>query len=257
MDYQMNIESVNKQSQKRAGVVFWGGLWVAIGAFGVVITSVLYAIAPALAVLPIAQVPIEEALRASIAGQQWMIAAGSVGIFADVILAAGAFVLMVYRKPGRSSIESSGWAWLAITNLIFVVVDALVSRVLGQVAMPGGAEGAFTGFKYLSDILFILGTATFGIGSVSVLWNEVRASLSLLYRVLCSIGIVVGGIGFVSAMSYFAGVNLALLIGLSIGAGSLIFTIVGIQIARTALLAMHRGAQTPDISSHSGTDEVS
>ncbi|MBE3559686.1 MAG: hypothetical protein IMW89_10725 [Ktedonobacteraceae bacterium] len=232
-------DQVSFESDSRAALaVFWGGLWVAIGAFGVVITSVLYAISPALAVLPIANVPLAEARQAAVAGQQWMLAAGSVGLFADVALATGAFLLMVYRRPGGSGSETPGWAWLAITNLIFVVVDALVSQVLAPVAASGGPEGAFSGFKHLSDILFIIGTITFGIGSISVLWSEVRSGSPVVPRVIGFIGIAVGGVGLVSALSYFAGINLAQFIGGTIGAGSLIFTIVGIQIARTALLTM-------------------
>lgn len=100
-----------------------------------VITSALCATAPALAVLPMANMQISEALRASVAGQQWMVAAGSVGICSDVAFATGAFVLMVYRQSNGSGIEASSWVWLAIINLIFVVVDALVSHVLGPIAV--------------------------------------------------------------------------------------------------------------------------
>jgi hypothetical protein len=233
---QGNFKGMSQQDQTRASVaIFWGGLWVALGAFGVVITSVLYAIAPAQAVLPIANVPIQNALRASVAGQPWMVAAGSVGMFADVALAAGTFVLLVYGRPSRSGLEASGWAWLAITNLIFVLVDALVSRVLGPVAASGGPEYAFSGFKHLFDVLFVIGTITFGVGSISVLWGEMRADSPVVHRAISSLGMIIGAAGFVSAVSYFAGINLAPVIGVSIGAGSLVFTVVGIQIARTAL----------------------
>ncbi len=255
MYHQTNF--VNQQDVTRASIaVFWGGLWVAIGAFGVVITSILYVTAPPLAVLPMANVNIPDALRASVAGQQWMVAAGSVGIFSDVAFATGAFVLLVYRKPNGSGIEASGWAWLAVTNLIFVVVDALVSRVLGTVAVLGGPESAFSGFKHLFDVLFVLGTVTFGVGSISILWSEVRTGSNVLYKGISSIGIVIGAVGLVSSVSYFAGMNLAFLIGGAIGAGSLIFTMVGIQIARTALLAIRRNALISNVRPRPGADEA-
>jgi hypothetical protein len=185
-----------------------------------------------------------------------MVAAGSVGIFSDVAFATGAFVLLVYRKPNGSGIEASGWAWLAVTNLIFVVVDALVSRVLGPVAVLGGPESAFSGFKHLFDVLFVLGTVTFGVGSISILWSEVRTGSNVLYKGISSIGIVIGAIGLVSSVSYFAGMNLAFLIGGAIGAGSLIFTMVGIQIARTALLAIRRNALIPNVHPKPSADEA-
>lgn len=239
---------MNKQDDTQdATAVFWGALWVTIGAFGVVITSALYAIAPALAVLPMANVLIADALRASVAGQQWMLAAGSVGIFSDVAFAAGACVLLVARRSNRSGLEASGWAWLAITNLIFVVVDALVSQVLGPVAVLGGPENAFAGFKHLFDILFVLGTVTFGAGSISVLWSETRTDSPVVSRGISGIGIVIGAVGLVSALSYFAGVNLAPVIGVSIGAGALVFTIVGIQIAWAARRAIRKKGQIPDV----------
>lgn len=239
---------MNKQDDiQDSTAVFWGALWVTIGAFGVMITSALYATAPALAVLPMAHVVISDALRASIAGQQGMLAAGSVGIFSDVAFAAGASVLLVSRRSNGSGLEASGWAWLAITNLIFVVVDALVSQVLGPVAVLGGPENAFSGFKHLFDILFVLGTVTFGVGSMSVLWSEVRTGSPVVSRGISSTGIVIGAVGLVSSLSYFAEVNLAPVIGVSIGAGALVFTIVGIQIARAARRAIRRKVQIPNV----------
>jgi hypothetical protein len=212
---------------------FWGGVWLATGAFGVVITSVLYALAPPLAVLPIANVSVPEALLASVAGQPWMAAAGGIGIFADVALATGALVLLSARRPTSTGLETSGWAWLAVTNLIFLVVDALVAHVLGPVAALGGSLPAFTGFKQLFDLLFILGTMTFGIGSMSILWGEMQATSPVVPRAVSVLGILVGVVGVVSAVGYFLGVNLAPVIGGSIGVGAVLFTILGIQIART------------------------
>jgi hypothetical protein len=257
MDHQTNFETNRSDDSRASSAVFWGGLWVAIGAFGVVITSGLYAAAPALAALPMANVLISDALRASIVGQPWMAAAGNVGIFSDVTFATGALVLLVHRKPNEGGLEASGWAWLAVTNLIFVVVDALVSHVLGPVALLGGPENAFSGFKHLFDVLFVLGTITFGMGSITILWSEVRTGSPVMPKGISSLGIVIGVVGLVSAASYFVGINLALLIGVAIGAGSLIFTVVGIGIARTALRAMRTHAQPPKAYSKPNADEVS
>ena len=244
MYHRTNFERVNNQDYIQDDIaVFWGGLWVAIGAFGVVITSVLYAASPLRAVLPLANLLIPDTIRDAVAGQQWMLAAGTVGILSDIALATGAFVLMVYRKPSGYGIEASGWAWVAISSLIFIVVDSLVSHVLGPVAALGGPQAAFSGFKRLFDVLFALGTIAYGLGGISILWSEAQASSPVVSKAISYIGIIVGAAGIVGSLGYFLGVNLALLIGGAIGASAVVFTVVGIQIARAARRALRKDVQ--------------
>ena len=114
--------------------------------------------------------------------------------------------------------------------------------MLGPVALLRGSEDVFSGFKHLFDVLFVPGTITFGVGSISILWSELRTGLSVVYKVISAVGIAIGVVGLVGSVSYFAGVNLAFLIGGAIGTGSLIFAVVGIQIARTALIAIRANA---------------
>ncbi|SRR5579885_847547 len=65
---------------------------------------------------------------------------------------------------------------------------------------------------------------------ISVLWSEMQAGSPVVYRAISTPGMIIEAAGFVSTVSYFAGMNLAPVIGATISAGSLVFTVVGIQI---------------------------
>ncbi len=225
---------MQQSSSNDSDTVFWAGVAVAVGSLGVVIASVFYGISPVAAALPIPSPAIADALNGMIAGRVTMIAAGIIGIIFDVILAAGALLLMVFRKPASSQIERAGWAFVTISVLIFVMVDSLSAGVLTQIAALDGALGAFTGFKLLFNTLFILGTIAFGLGVPAILISEMKSESPVLARPLIWIGIVTATVGFVSGLLYFANISLPQAIGLSIGGGTIIFTIYGIQIARSA-----------------------
>ncbi len=110
--------------------------------------------------------------------------------------------------------------------------------MLGPAAALGGPQAAFSGFKRLFDVLFALGTITYGLGGISTLWSEAQASSPVVSKAICYIGIIVGAAGIVGSLGYFLGVNLALLIGGAIGASAVVFTVAGIQIARAARKAL-------------------
>ncbi len=213
--------------------VFWAGMAVAIGALGVVVASVFYAISPVSAALPMPGLSLTNALAGMIAGRTSMMAAGTIGIIFDVILAVGALLLMVFRKPASLQVERAGWAFLTISVLVFVMVDSLSAGVLTQVAVQDGAMAAFAGFKLLFNTLFVLGTIAFGLGAPLILVSEMKSESPVLANPLIWIGIVAGCAGLLSGMLYFANVSLPQVIGISIAGGSLIFAIYGIQIARS------------------------
>jgi hypothetical protein len=229
----LNKSSVQQSSSNDLDTVLWAGMAVAIGSLGVVIASVFYGLSPVAAALPIPNPSIADALNGMIAGRVTMIAAGTIGIIFDLILAAGTLLLMVFRNPASSHIERVGWAFVTISVLIFVMVDSLSAGVLTQIAALDGALAAFTGFKLLFNTLFILGTIAFGLGVPAILVSELKSESPVLAKPLLWIGIVAAAVGFVSGLLYFANVSLPQAIGFSIAAGTFIFAIYGIQIARS------------------------
>ncbi len=153
----MTKSFVQQSTSTDSDTVFWAGIAVAIGALGVVVASAFYALSPVSAALPMPSLSFANALNAMIAGRTTMIAAGTVGIISDVILAGGTLMLMVFRNPASLQIERAGWAFVTISVLIFVMADSLSAGVLTQIAALDSGTAAFAGFKLLFDTLFILG----------------------------------------------------------------------------------------------------
>lgn len=213
-------------------IIYWAGLLLAIGSFGVVVTSAFYALSPVPAALPIPNVAIPDALSGMLTGRNTMIAAGTAGIFGDVIMTAGALLLMVFRKPAGLQIERLGWALVVLSVTIFIFVDGLSASVLTQLAALDGGLPAFTGFKLFYNLLFTLGTAAFGAGVPCILASELQSQDSVLPKWASWVGIVAALAGLVSALLYFLGLSLPLVIGISIAITSLLFGVYGILIAR-------------------------
>jgi hypothetical protein len=211
--------------------VSWGGLLLAVGSIGVVVTSVFYALSPVAAALP-AGGDILAALEGSLAGRVTLTLAGSFGIVADVLFAAGSLLLLIYREPAGLAIERVGWVLGALSVVIFVFVDALSAGVLSVVAGLGVA--GYLGFKLLYNILFVLGTLVFGLSAPALFAGELMAASSVLPRWVSAAGLAAGAVGFVAAAVWFAGVALPLVIGLSIALGSCVFAAYGFLIARKA-----------------------
>ncbi|MFZ1041985.1 MAG: hypothetical protein WCA79_19810 [Anaerolineales bacterium] len=229
----MTTSSVQQSINSNANAVFWAGIVVAIGALGVVIGSAFYALSPVSLALPMPTPSFIDALNGAIVGHTTIVAAGTIGIFSDVILAAGALVLMAFRHPMGLPIERLGWALLTISVLVFVLVDSLSGGVLTQIAAMHGGEVAFAGFKLLFDTLFVLGTITFGLGGAATLVSEMKSASPVIAKPLIWIGILSAAAGFVSGLAFFINISLPQVIGISIAVGSLVFAIYGIQIARS------------------------
>ncbi len=108
---------IHNSSADDASEVWWGGVVVAIGSLGIFATSVLYALSPAPAALPIPNPSFADALAAMAAGRMTIMAAGRLGIISDIIFAAGALVLMVFRAGTGVLSQSAGHASLKHNHL--------------------------------------------------------------------------------------------------------------------------------------------
>ncbi len=209
---------------------FVPGIAVAIGSFGVVLTSIFYALSPVPSALPSPNVSMSEALQGMISGKLTMMLAGIIGVISDVILIAGALLLMT--KPESSPVKKIGWALIAIGVLIFVFVDSLSAGVLTQLAALEDAAPSFAAFKLFFDICFIFGTITVGLGTTAILFGEINAESPILPKPLAWLGILFSVIGLIAALLYFAGISLPQVIGVSIAFTSLVFGIYGIRVTR-------------------------
>lgn len=208
---------------------FWGAAAVAAGATGVVAASVCYALSPPQAALPTLEDQLAQAFHAAATAAIWMKAAGTIGIFSDVLLAAGALTLL--GRPGVDALERFGWAAFAVSAVIFITVDALAGFVLGQTALMPGGQVTFAAFKRLFDSFFGLGTLSFGAAAVAIFssrWRSGAVALGL-------IGSALGMLAALASTAYFFGLNAAQPIGLSIAAGSIFFAGFGIAEARAVL----------------------
>lgn len=230
---------------RRGDLVFWSGSAVAVGAFGVVVAGAFYALSPVAAALPVPDPVLAHAQAGMVAGRVTLRIAGTVGIFADVILAAGTLVLTAFRPPAGLPAERMGWALVTLSVLDFVLVDALSAGVLTQVAAMDGAAAAFAGFKSLYDTLFALGTLVFGLGAIPILAGDMRSPSPILPWLWRGIGLLSAGAALVSASLYFMQIAAPHAIGVSIVGGALVFGVYGIRLARRSSRASGRSTPVP------------
>ena len=134
-----------------------GGACVALGSLGVTATSVLYALSPPAAALPAQPFDQAAALAGAVAGARTMFAAGTVGIFSDIVVAVGALLVALELARRGRGLAVAGWIAIVLSIVLFTFVDAIVGFVLGPVAAMGDGAAAFAGFKRLFDVLFLLG----------------------------------------------------------------------------------------------------
>jgi hypothetical protein len=215
------------QTDRNASILTVGGAALALGSLGVTVTSVLYALSPPAAALP-AQ-PLDQALATAVIGARTMFAAGTVGIFSDIVMAVGVLLVtheLVRRERG---VAAAGWIAILLSIVVFMFVDAMVGYVLSPLAEMKDGAGAFAGFKRLFDVLFLLGTVAFGGGAILALADEIRSATPLVSRSVAVVGVLVGLGGALAAAACFMGVPLGLGVGISIGLGSAVFAVIGAQ----------------------------
>jgi len=207
-----------------------GGWAVAMGAVGVTATSIFYAVSPRAAALP---QPFDgvHALIGAIDGAATLHAAGTIGIFSDLIMAAGASLIAFEMANRRRGAAAIGWAILILAIVIFIFVDALAGYVLSPVAALGGDSHAFVGFKRLFDALFLLGTAASGAGTMFALIAEAKSAKPLISKAVCHAGTFAGFLGLIAAVACLCGWPLDLVAGGSILLVAVVFCFAGLQIA--------------------------
>lgn len=220
----------NTLNNETPNLVWFGGLMLAIGSIGVVITSLFYALSPIPAALPMPAPNFAEVQKLTLDGQTTLRLAGLVGVPFDIIMLGGALLLMIFRKPAGRPAERLGWAFIAISVFIFIFVDALAVGVLTQLAALDGALAAFAGFKLLFNILFIAGLLAFGMGVPLVLFGELKAQNSVLARPLIILGMASGLGGLAAGLLYFAGLSAPMLGGVCLALGVALFAYYGFKI---------------------------
>jgi hypothetical protein len=214
-----------------------GGVGVTLGAAMIAIVSGLYATSPAAATMPVVAARLPEALealRASEGAQLWWI--GIVGLTGDAIFAVGAMMVALGLVLRGQPIKASGWLGIALSNIIFVGVDALVGRTLANTASISASEAGFIAAKSFSDALFISGTFAFGVGALLLFAPALVRRAALLSRALSLPGVGVGLLGASAALMCLFGADAGQLLGLAIAAGSAVFLIVGPRAVARAIV---------------------
>lgn len=213
-----------------------GGAGVALGAAMIAVVSGLYAMSPTAATMPVVTARLPEALEALRASDgvqlSWI---GVVGLTGDVVFAAAAMMVAFGLVLRGQSIKATGWLGIALSNVIFVSVDALVGRTLAVVA-TGTSEAGFVAAKSFSDALFISGTFAFGAGALLLFGPTLLRSGTFSSRAISFLGAAVGLLGAGAALICLFGADAGQLLGLAIAAGSAIFLIVGLRAATHALV---------------------
>lgn len=207
-----------------------GGAATALGSLGVAVTSALYALSPPAATLPTQPFDRAAALAGAVAGSRTMHAAGTVGIFSDIVLAVGVLLVALELARRGRGVSAAGWIAIFMSVVVFTFVDAMVGYVLGPLAALGDGAGAFAGFKHLFDVLFLLGTTAFGAGAMLALTSEVQSAAPIASRSVVLAGALGGLAAVLAAAACFAGLPLELGVGISIGLGSAVFAVIGAQI---------------------------
>jgi hypothetical protein len=215
-------------------VLHAGGIAMTVGWLGVLATTVCYALSPPAAAMPHQPFQLGAALEGAAAGAATMIAASFAGMFSDIVLATGTLLVALELVRRGRGVAAAGWIAMFLSVVIFALVDTMVGQVLVPLAATQGGASAFAGFKYLFDALFLLGTIAFGAGAIVALASDCRSAAPLVPRRLTYIGIAIGALGSVAALGCFAHLPLDLAVGASIGLGAVLFTVIGVTIARGA-----------------------
>jgi hypothetical protein len=221
------------------GPLALGGALSALGAVSVVITSGFYVMSPPAAAGPVQPLDLAAAMSGAATGAATLHAAGTVGIFGDLVWATGA--LLIAQELGRlgRGVSAAGWTLLFLSIMIFTFIDGMTGYVFPPLAAHANAS-AFEGFKRLWDMLFLLGTAAYGAGAVAALGADVASGRPMVGRILARAAIVVGLIGGLGALAGFAGFTglpTDKIAGASIGLGSALFVPISLQIAKSQITA--------------------
>ncbi|HEY2386292.1 MAG TPA: hypothetical protein VGK30_04975 [Candidatus Binatia bacterium] len=180
--------------------------------------------------------PAEDRLRAlqdAIAlGPTRMALAGGFALFGDVLLTAACIALAARRRLPDSDLERFGWTLVAVSAAVAIVFDSMMAVLLAPLTRLA-EPGVFLACKAWFDFLFAAGNVPFGIGTIAVLWADMRTDAPLLPKGLASFGIAVGAVALVSGAGYVLGILVVpAAIGLTVTLGCVVFAAYGVQITR-------------------------
>jgi hypothetical protein len=210
------------------------GVALALGSAGVVATCVFYGLSPPAAAMPISPLDLQAALAGAVRGRATMYAAGLAGVPADVVISAAGMLLGMLEAARGRGLSAMGWLLIAISTILFAIVDSLVGFVLPPLAVAG--DPGFLAAKSLFDVLFLAGTATFGAGAVLALLAHVSGA-GAIPRVLAAPALLVGLVALGGGLAGLLGVSVnPHLLGVGIAGGAILFTLIGAGLAATGRL---------------------
>jgi hypothetical protein len=212
-----------------ASLVSPAGACLGLGAAGVVLTSLFYLLSPPHAAMPVVPPDLNIAAAGAIDGAATMRLAGLTGIPADMLITAGGLVLGLAEGLRGRGVSALGWFLIALSTVIFAIVDALVGFVLPQAAIS--APASFPAAKLTFDILFVSGTFAFGTGAVLAVLPRVFDGYDHIPRLVSYAALAFGAISAASAIGYIFGMNTHHFMGIGIAGGALSFALIGVAIA--------------------------
>ena len=184
-----------------------------LGAAGVMVTCACYILAGPVAALPGGTSDFELARLATLSAAGWMRTAGVVGMPGDVLMVAGCTMIAAMRQRAGATTSAVGWGLLALSCLLFVLVDALVGYVLPPVA-SGSHAGSYALARSLFDVLFSIGGWTLGLGALLATRGEPGPELA--WAPLRSCMALAGVLGLLANTSHLLGGPGAPLIGAAV-----------------------------------------
>ena len=140
------------KADRNPGILTAGGVALAVGSIGVTVTSVLYALSPPAAALP--AYPLDLALTGARSGALTLHAAGTVGIFSDIVMAVGVLLIALELVQRERAVAAGGWIAMFLSIVVFTFVDAIGGYVLAPLAGLNDGASVFAGFKRLFDCFF-------------------------------------------------------------------------------------------------------
>src|SRR5271154_2110201 len=170
-------------------------------------------------------------------GPRKLALAGGFAFLGDVLLLAACVAFASRGRRQASGLERAGWALMAVSVAIALVVDSMTAALLWPLAHAADAA-PFLAFKAWFDFLFAAGDVPFGVGFIAVLWADASAVSPLLPKPLSLVGLAIGAAVAISGLGYVTDMmHMPLLIGLSVTLGCLVLAGFGVRFLRRGPIA--------------------
>jgi hypothetical protein len=204
---------------------------IVLGAVGVIATSAFYAASGPEAALPGGAPSVAAARAATVAVTALMRAAGLCGMPSDVFLAVGALLFAATRRGSAAPVAIAGWLAMAVSGVVFIVVDAMVSFVLPSAAVFPDGAATYAAVRSLFDILFAIGTWTFGAGALAAAWSPDRPEVR--WPAVLWVMRVAGVAGLAAGSAYMLGLPGSPLLGPGVVLGAVALLLLGASAYRS------------------------